>query len=75
MDKNEPEIVGTTGELGSRVRGAAFYAVKNLRPEQSVVLLTAEEQNLCPRWRARLARRGAAEGAALLERARALLAE
>jgi len=34
-----------------------------------------EEQNLFPRWRAQLAHRGAAEGAALLDRVRGLLAE
>jgi hypothetical protein len=75
MAKDAPEIVDITGEPASRAQGAAFYAIRDLRPGQSVALRAAEEQNLFPRCRARLAHRSAAEGAALLERVRALLAE
>ena len=44
-----PEVVDITGEPASRVQGAAFYAVRDLRPGQSVVLLTAEEPALLMR--------------------------
>jgi hemerythrin-like domain-containing protein len=49
MAKKGPGIVNTTGELASRVHSAAFYAVKDLQPGQSVVLLTAEEPSLLMR--------------------------
>jgi hemerythrin-like domain-containing protein len=46
MAEPGPEIVDITGEPASRVQGAAFYAVRDLRPGQSVALLTAEEPSL-----------------------------
>ena len=49
MPDENPQIADTTSEPSSRVQGAAFRALKDLRPGQSVVLLTVEEPSLLMR--------------------------
>lgn len=42
----DDQIVDLTGEPASRLQSAAFYALKELAPGQSVVLVTAQEPTL-----------------------------
>lgn len=49
MKEAEGDLVDITGEPPSRVPGAAFHAVRDLRPGQCVVLLTSEEPSLLMR--------------------------
>jgi iron-sulfur cluster repair protein YtfE (RIC family)/uncharacterized protein (DUF2249 family) len=44
-----PEVVDVTAEPASRVQAAAFYALKEMQPGQSVVLLTADDPALLMR--------------------------
>ncbi len=49
MADTDSEVIDITGEAPSRVPGAAFHAIRDLRPGQSVVLLTLEEPSLLMR--------------------------
>ena len=49
MAETEPDIVDVTGEPASHVQAAAFYALRGIRPGQTVELLTATEPELLMR--------------------------